>query len=313
MPSIATSCARSDWLPDPKCTLALLIGVASVNLYAEEGDRVLNEALAIMKPAVEFEQAKPVAFEWQLPFIPVVDDMPQDSEDDWLTMPIFNAVADGDHGKLMLLLASGANPNAVLPHPAPAEFVSRFTKDPLFYYTRRETGFTVLMLAAALGDTQVVGQLLQAGADKNKLSIRHKTFALYLAAKAGHIDVMRQLMGIGVDSPAMRYRVLVDLKSQRATLLADEKEVLATAISSGKKAKPTPTGTFLVTNKYRKWKSSIYDTSMPFFLRLSCGDFGFHAGRLPGYPASSGCIRLPAKVAEAFFATVPVGTLVQIE
>ena len=31
---------------------------------------------------------------------------------------------------------------------------------------------------------------------------------------------------------------------------------------------------------------------MPYFMRLSCGDFGMHEGDLPGYPASHGCIRL---------------------
>jgi lipoprotein-anchoring transpeptidase ErfK/SrfK len=51
---------------------------------------------------------------------------------------------------------------------------------------------------------------------------------------------------------------------------------------------------------------------MPYFMRLSCRDFGLHAGVLPSYPASHGCIRLPEAKAAAFFAKVDVATLVEI-
>jgi lipoprotein-anchoring transpeptidase ErfK/SrfK len=51
---------------------------------------------------------------------------------------------------------------------------------------------------------------------------------------------------------------------------------------------------------------------MPFYLRLSCRDFGLHAGHLPGYPASHGCIRLRNKDAAEFFKQVPVGAKVVI-
>jgi hypothetical protein len=57
----------------------------------------------------------------------------------------------------------------------------------------------------------------------------------------------------------------------------------------------------------------LYPAEMPFFLRLSCGDFGLHMGRLPGYPASHGCIRLPEKSARRLYASVPIGTLVEIQ
>lgn len=68
-----------------------------------------------------------------------------------------------------------------------------------------------------------------------------------------------------------------------------------------------------MTHKYRHWKSTLYeDAPMPYFMRLSCRDFGLHAGVLPSYPASHGCIRLPEAKAAAFFAKVDVATLVEI-
>ncbi len=65
--------------------------------------------------------------------------------------------------------------------------------------------------------------------------------------------------------------------------------------------------------KHRQWKSTLYHAPMPLYLRLSCRDFGLHAGELPGYPASHGCIRMKKKDAEEFFSRVPVGTLVVIK
>ena len=46
---------------------------------------------------------------------------------------------------------------------------------------------------------------------------------------------------------------------------------------------------------------------MPYFLRVH-GGIGMHAGYLPGYPASHGCIRLPKEMALKFFEDAPVGT-----
>ena len=52
---------------------------------------------------------------------------------------------------------------------------------------------------------------------------------------------------------------------------------------------------------------------MPYFMRLSCQDFGLHKGRDTGRPASLGCVRLPGKVARRLFSEVPIGTWVSIK
>ena len=68
----------------------------------------------------------------------------------------------------------------------------------------------------------------------------------------------------------------------------------------------------MVTDKKRSHVSSLYHVQMPFFMRLNCLDFGMHAGNVPNYPASHGCIRLPAEIAQKLFAEIPVGTVVTI-
>ena len=168
------------------------------------------------------------------------------------------------------------------------------------------------MLATALGNHTFVKILLLAGADPWKLTKRHKTYALWLAAKYRNIEIMRSLMGIEPGHPSQAFRITIDLSTQTASLWRNGKIILTTPISSGTRSHPTPTGRYLVTNKYRHWKSTLYPARMPFFLRLSCGDFGLHMGAVPGYPASHGCIRLPEPSARRLYVSVPVGTLVEI-
>lgn len=296
--------------------IAVCLGVSGVTVAWSWSSTasILDDALAVMRPQEGVvDSAEPLRLDRpQWPGNPVAE-VPEESLADWLTIPLFVAVADGDTEKARLLLAKGADVNGALPVPPPEEITTRFSSGRLGYYVRREEGFTPLMLAAALGDAAMVGVLLEAGADRSLTTRRHRTFALYLAAVEGHLDAMRLLMGIGPGHPAMRYRVRVDLAAQRASIFEDGTEILSSAISSGKKSKPTPPGAYLITNKYRKWTSTIYDVAMPYFMRFSCGEIGFHAGRVPGYPASSGCVRLPDRMAQQFFATLPIGTLVEIE
>ena len=235
------------------------------------------------------------------------------SEDDRLRrMNFFEAIATNDKRALCKMLNDGIDPNAELPFPVPREFHRRFSDGLIRYYVSNEEGFTALMLATALGNHTFVKILLLAGADPRKLTKKHKTFALWLAAKNRNIEIMRSLMGIGPGHASQAFRITIDLSTQRASLWRNGKVVLATQISSGTTSHPTPRGRYLVTNKYRQWKSTLYPARMPFFLRLSCGDFGLHMGALPGYPASHGCIRLPEQSARWLYASVPIGTLVEI-
>jgi lipoprotein-anchoring transpeptidase ErfK/SrfK len=154
--------------------------------------------------------------------------------------------------------------------------------------------------------------LVARGAKKNARTRRHGTDALWLAGYAGKVDVTQYLLGVQPGSDADRTSVEVDLSAQTATILRDGTSVKTAPISSGKKNFRTPTGEYVVTNKHRHWKSTLYGASMPFYLRLSCRDFGLHAGHLPGYPASHGCIRLPGHMAEKFYHAVNLGTPVRI-
>ncbi len=230
-----------------------------------------------------------------------------------LAMEFFEAIANGDKANFCRLLNDGMDPNIELPADVPKAFSDRFKDERLNYYVSSEPGFTALMLAAALHNKVFVKILLAAGAERWRMTRRHKTHALWLAAKANDIDLMRALMNITPQHESNRFLITVDLSLQKAILYRDGLMELVSPISSGQSSHPTPRGKFLVTDKHRHWVSTLYDARMPFFMRLSCGDFGLHHGPIPGFPASHGCIRLPDFAARQMFAEVPVGTLVEIK
>lgn len=107
--------------------------------------------------------------------------------------------------------------------------------------------------------------------------------------------------------------MIVDVSRQRGFLLVNGKVAVETPISSARPGKYTPRGTFHISERVRSGKiSTIYGVSMPCWMRLSGSVYGVHAGYLPGYPASAGCVRLPADAAALIFDNTRNGTKVSI-
>jgi lipoprotein-anchoring transpeptidase ErfK/SrfK len=133
--------------------------------------------------------------------------------------------------------------------------------------------------------------------------------------------------------------VEIDLQEQAAYLLRNGHVVLSTPVSTGRYGHITGNGAFKVIEKELNHFSNVYgkivdrrgntivpdaDVDMPvprggkfipapmrYFMRFD-GANGMHAGYLPGYPASHGCVRLPEENAIAFYNAVEVGTPVTV-
>lgn len=107
--------------------------------------------------------------------------------------------------------------------------------------------------------------------------------------------------------------IVVSLADQSLYAYNGKQLVAYSNISSGKPGHETPTGSFTVSEKDPDHHSSLYENaSMPFFMRLTDGGVGLHAGFIPGYPASHGCVRLPYGMARELFQHVESGTPVEI-
>ena len=109
-------------------------------------------------------------------------------------------------------------------------------------------------------------------------------------------------------------KVVIDLMAQLFYVYRDERLIGVSTISSGKKGKETQLGFWSVMLKRKLGYSRKYDNApMPFMQMYDPKGLAFHAGALPGYPASHGCVRLPPKFAERLYAMTAVGTKVIIE
>jgi lipoprotein-anchoring transpeptidase ErfK/SrfK len=134
-------------------------------------------------------------------------------------------------------------------------------------------------------------------------------------------------------------RVIINLSEQRAYLVERGKVILIAPIASGKPGWATPTGNFAIISKDIDHRSqsfgSIIDGSgriatanatpgtrvprgfhyepapMPYYMEFSQA-IGMHAGYLPGYPASHGCVRMPRDLAAQFFERVHLRTPVTV-
>jgi len=107
--------------------------------------------------------------------------------------------------------------------------------------------------------------------------------------------------------------LIVNLATQRAILFRNGVPIAASSLSTGRPGYDTPTGVFTILQKHVEHYSSKYDNApMPYMQRLTWKGVALHAGNLPGYPASHGCIRLPKEFARLLYGVTRIGMTVVI-
>jgi ankyrin repeat protein len=221
------------------------------------------------------------------------------------------AIAESQTPLFSSLLTCGADPNTILPARCDKDFLALLPSSSFRSYVADEKSLTVLMLAAGLGREDYLRALLDAGASRNRLTRSFKMSALDIAAETGQWRSAQILLGGGPSPDQLRLEISLAL--QRVALVKNGVPIYRTQCSTGREGYSTKTGQFVITNKERNHRSTIYKVDMPYFMRLSCLDFGMHAGDVPDYPASHGCIRLPPEAARKFFSEIPIGTLVTVK
>lgn len=135
-------------------------------------------------------------------------------------------------------------------------------------------------------------------------------------------------------------RIVIDLSDQMAYFYKGRRLAGISPVSTGKTGHRTPTGNFRISEKKYSHRSNLYGhyisrrgyvmrsnvdvrrhrrpsgsvfrgASMNYMMRIN-GPVTMHAGWVPGYPDSHGCIRLPLQMAKIFYRYAKVGTRVSV-
>lgn len=114
-------------------------------------------------------------------------------------------------------------------------------------------------------------------------------------------------------SPEGPVAIVVSIPDQRVHVYRNGIRIAVSTCSTGKPGHSTPTGVFTILQKDKHHRSSTYNNApMPNMNRLTWSGIALHAGQLPGYPASHGCVRLPMKFSELLFGITRLGMVVII-
>ena len=154
------------------------------------------------------------------------------------------------------------------------------------------------------------GLLACAAASVPAYSAKHRHMSV--AEKATRLDPGEYVWDAKAPSTGPLFLV-IDISRQRAMLYRDGVPIAASTVSTGSEGRETPTGVFTILEKEIVHRSRTYDDApMPYMQRLTWKGVAMHAGRLPGYPASHGCIRLPMGFAKLLYGVTKLGTPVMI-
>jgi hypothetical protein len=95
------------------------------------------------------------------------------------------------------------------------------------------------------------------------------------------------------ETPKGPLQIVISIADQRISVYDDGALIARSSVSTGVPSHPTPLGVFSVISKQRWHRSNLYSAApMPYMQRITWSGIALHAGDLPGYPASHGCIRL---------------------
>jgi lipoprotein-anchoring transpeptidase ErfK/SrfK len=130
-------------------------------------------------------------------------------------------------------------------------------------------------------------------------------------SRAGREDDAKADKAFAERKPEGPLVLTVSLRRQRVSVYDSRGLMMEAPISSGRVGNSTPTGVFSILQKNRTHFSNLYDSApMPNMQRITWSGVALHAGVLPGYPASHGCIRLPHGFSKKLFELTKIGTRV---
>jgi hypothetical protein len=212
-------------------------------------------------------------------------------------------------------------------------FLSSHPISPMKSFVQIFSLFAILLFAGCAGhDRRLTSSATQ------YLGMDGSIFSQSSEAARNYAESISYWDGEGVSGEP---RIVVSLGQQKAFFYKGGQLVGVSAISTGRDGHDTPPGNYKIIEKKEAHASNLYGdyvdadgnvmvagvgirqdpmpagatfrgAPMPYWMRLTNSGVGLHAGFLPGVPDSRGCIRLPERMARAFYANAQLGTPVQV-
>ena len=128
-----------------------------------------------------------------------------------------------------------------------------------------------------------------------------------------HVDKKNEVPEKESSKPQGPVIISISIDQQKLRLYDANGLFAESPISTGMRGHPTPMGVFSVIQKEKLHHSNIYSGApMPFMQRITWSGIAIHAGVLPGYPASHGCIRMPMAFAVKMWNWTKMGARVVV-
>lgn len=167
------------------------------------------------------------------------------------------------------------------------------------------TGLAAILALAIVSAPEASAQAFFGVDTQQKTKTKKPRTAKKPATPATTPDAAKQTAERAPEGPLV---LTVSLKAQRVQVFDGNGLVATAPISSGRVGNATPTGVFTILEKQKIHYSNLYDSApMPNMNRITWSGVALHAGVLPGYPASHGCIRLPHSFSSKLFGMTKVG------
>jgi lipoprotein-anchoring transpeptidase ErfK/SrfK len=189
-------------------------------------------------------------------------------------------------------------------------------------FTRRFAVSGALVGAAAIAATVFLGSIEPASAQQGygnfgyetrqrpqrRATVRRRQSASEEQTVAKKDDKKKEAKDNAPKGPVY---LVVSLGDQHVSVYDSTGRIASSRVSTGMPGHPTPIGVFSVIGKERWHHSNIYSGApMPWMQRITWSGVAMHAGVVPGYPASHGCIRLPSSFAPQLYGMTKMGARV---
>src|SRR3984885_14473163 len=169
-----------------------------------------------------------------------------------------------------------------------------------------QAGATIYWPDSDLGYSQPAPELVSP--PRQKRTVRHHS-----EGRSQKAQKEIEALGKQATKPHGPLVIAISINKQNMKIYDANGFFAETPISTGMAGHPTPTGVFSVIQKQKLHHSNIYSGApMPFMQRITWSGIAIHAGVLPGYPASHGCIRMPMAFAVKMWNWTKMGARVVV-